>query len=108
MQRKIAKKNLTFLMNLDRERIAAIANSAISIYNDSYILHYEIDIIKKSKVEIRSIFQMKNGNLICAIHEGDIFIFKKGYETFIIISIGEQIQKLGELDGNYICLLSKN
>ena len=51
---------------------------------------------------------MKNVNLICQIDKGDIFIFKinkKGYETIKIISIGEQIHKLGEIDGNYICLL---
>jgi len=113
MERKIAKKNVSFLVNLDRERIAAITDSTISIYNDSYLMYYEIDInnIKKSEVEIRSIFQMKNGNLICATDEGDIFIFKinkKGYETIKIISFGEQIHKLGELDGNYICLLLKN
>ena len=111
--KNIAKKNVAFLMNLDKERIAAITDSSISIYNDMYLLYYEIDIkkIKKDDVEIRSLYQMKNGNLICATDEGDIFIFKinkKGYEIVKQLSIGEEIYKIGELNENYICLLSKN
>ena len=109
----IKKKNITFLMNLNKERIAAMNDSCISIYNDSYFLLYDIDInkIKKSEVVIKSLFQMKNGNLVCATEEGDIFIFKinsKGYEIIKILPIGEDIYKLGELGEKYICLLSKN
>ena len=113
MEKSIAKKDITFLMKLDKERIAAVTHSSISIYNDIYLLYYEIDInkIKKNEVEIRSLYQMKNGNLICATDEGDIFIFKinkKGYEIIKTLSIEEEIYKMGELDENYICLLSKN
>lgn len=109
----IEKKNVSFLMNLDKERIAAMNDSSISIYNDCYLLYYEIDLnqIKKSTVLITSIYQMKNGNLICATEEGDIFIFqinKKGYEIVKTLSIEEEIFKLGEFDENHICLLSKN
>ena len=93
-ERKIEKKDVSFLMNLDKERIAAMNDSSISIYNDSYLLYYEIDLnqIKKSEVVIKSIYQMKNGNLICATEEGDIFIFKinkKGYEIVDTLSIDE-------------------
>ena len=113
MQKTIDKKNVTFLVKLDKERIAAITDSSISIYNDIYLLFYEIDInkIKKDKVEIRSLYQMKNGNLICVTVGGDIFIFKinkKEYEIVKTLSMGEEIYKIGELDENYICLLSKN
>ena len=113
LERTIKKENVSFLMNLDRERIAALNDSSISIYNDSYLLYYEIDInkIKKSEIIINSIYQMKNRNLICAIEEGDIFIFKinkKGYEIVNTLSINEDIYKIGELDENYICLLTKN
>ena len=113
MEKSIAKKNVAFLMKLDKERIAAITDSSISIYNDIYLLYYEIDIykIKKGDVEIRSLYQIKNENLICATDEGDIFIFKinkKGYEIVKQLSIGEEIYKIGELNENYICLLSKN
>jgi hypothetical protein len=112
-ERKIEKKNVSFLMNLDKERIAAMNDSSISIYNDSYLLYYEIDLnqIKKSEVMIKSIYQMKNGNLICATEEGDIFIFKinkKGYEIVDTLSIDEEIYKIGEFGENNICLLSKN
>jgi len=113
IERKITKKNVTFLAKLDKERIAAMTDTSISLYNDIYLLYYEIDInkIKKGEVEIRSLFQLKNGNLICATDEGDIFIFKinkKGYEIVKTLSIGEEIYKLGELGENYIGLLSKN
>ena len=112
-ERKIEKKNVSFLMNLDKERLAAMTDSSISIYNDSYLLYYEIDLnqIKKNEVMIKSIYQMKNGNLICATEEGDIFIFKinkKGYEIIDKLSIDEEIYKIGELGENNICLLSKN
>ena len=112
-ERKIEKKDVSFLMNLDKERIAAMNDSSISIYNDSYLLYYEIDLnqIKKSEVVIKSIYQMKNGNLICATEEGDIFIFKinkKGYEIVDTLSIDEEIFKIGEFCENNICLLSKN
>ena len=113
MEKKIPQKNVSFLINLDKERIAAMTDSSIFIYNDVYLLYYEIDVnkIKKNEIEIRGLFQMKNGNLICATDEGDIFIFKinkKGYEIVKILSIGEYIYKIGELNENYICLLSKN
>jgi len=112
-ERKIEKKNVSFLMNLDKERIAAMNDSSISIYNDSYLLYYEINLnqIKKNEVEIKSIYQMKNGKLICATEEGDIFIFiinKKGYEIVDTLSIDEEIYKIGEFGENNICLLSKN
>ena len=112
-ERKIEKKDVSFLMNLNKERIAAMNDSSISIYNDSYLLYYEIDLnqIKKSEVVIKSIYQMKNGNLICATEEGDIFIFKinkKGYEIVDTLSIDEEIFKIGEFCENNICLLSKN
>lgn len=113
MENKIDKKNVFFLMNLDKERIAAANESNISIYNDSYSLYYEIDInkIKDSEVTIRSLYQLKNGNLICSTEEGDIFSFKinkKGYEIVNQLSLNEEIYKVGEFDENYICLLSKN
>ena len=65
-------------MNIEEEKIAIIDESIISIYNDSYLLYNEIDLkkIKNSKVEIKSLYQMKNKNLICATKEGDIFIFE--------------------------------
>ena len=110
---KIDKKNISILMNLDKERIAAMSDSSISLYNDGYFLYYEIDLnkITKREVEIKGLYQLKNGNLICATDEGDIFIFKinkKGYQIVKSLSIEEEIYKIGEFDENYTCLLCKN
>jgi len=112
-EKKIEEKNVSFLMNLDKERIAAMNDSSISIYNDSYLLYYNIDLkqIKKSEVMIKSLYQMKNGNIICATEDGDIFIFKinkKGYEIVKTLSYEEEIYKIGDFGENNICLLSKN
>ena len=113
VESNIDKKNVSFLMNLNKERIAAISDSSISIFNDSYLLCYEINLneIQEKEVVIKSLYQMKNGNLICATEEGDIFIFKinkKGYEILKTYSVNEEIYKIGEFDENNICLLSKN
>ena len=113
VESNIDKKNVSFLMNLDKERIAAISDSSISIFNDSYLLCYEINLneIQEKEVVIKSLYQMKNGNLICATEEGDIFIFKinkKRYEILKTYSVNEEIYKIGEFDENNICLLSKN
>ena len=110
---KIEKKNVSFLLNIDEEKIAIIDESIISIYNDSYLLYNEIDLkkIKNSKVEIKSLYQMKNKNLICATKEGDIFIFeikKKEYKIVEKPKINGEIYKIGEFNENNICLLSKN
>ena len=110
---KIEKKNVSFLMNIEEEKIAIIDESIISIYNDSYLLYNEIDLkkLKNSKVEIKSLYQMKNKNLICATKEGDIFIFeikKKEYKIVEKPKINGEIYKIGELNENNICLLSKN
>ena len=114
IEEKIKKKNASFLMSLNNNnRIALINDSNISIYNYRYLLDYEIDLnkIKKSEVVIKSLYQMKNGNLICASEEGDIFVFKinkKGYELVKTIQIEEEIYKIGDFYEDYICLLSKN
>ena len=110
---KIEKKNVSFLLNIDEEKIAIIDESIISIFNDSYLLCYEIDLkkIKNNKVKIKSLYQMKNKNLICATKEGDIFIFvikKKEYKIVEKPKINGEIYKIGELNENNICLLSKN
>ena len=110
---KIVKKNVSFLVNLNKERIAAANDSIISIFNDNYILCYAIDLnqIKKNEVTITSLYRMKNGNLICSTEEGDIFIFdinKQGYKIIKTLSFQEEIYKIGELDENNLCLLSKN
>jgi hypothetical protein len=113
VERNIDKKNVSFLMNLDNGRIAAINDSSIFIFNDSYLLCYEINLneIQKKEVVIKSLYQMKNGNLICATEEGDIFIFKiykKRYEILKTYSVKDEIYKIGEINENNICLLSKN
>ena len=110
---KKEKNNVSFLMNLNKDRIAAINNSNISIYDDCYLIKYEIklDEIKKSEVEIKSLYQSKNGNLICGTDEGDIFIFKinkSSYELIKALSLKEEIYKIGEFYDNNICVLSKN
>ena len=110
---KKEKNNVSFLMNLNKDRIAAINNSNISIYDDCYLIKYEIklDKIKKSEVEIKSLYQSKNGNLICGTDEGDIFIFKinkSSYELIKALSLKEEIYKIGEFYDNNICVLSKN
>ena len=106
---KIEKKNVSFLMNFEEEKIAIIKESIISIYNDSYLLYNEIDLkkIKNSKVKIKSLYQMKNKNLICATKEGDIFIFeikKKEYKIVEKPKINGEIYKIGELNENNIYL----
>lgn len=110
---KREKNNVSFLMNLNMDRIAAINNSNISVYNDCYLINYEIKLneIKKSEVEIRSLYQSKNGNLICATEEGDVFIFKinkRDFELIKILSFEEEIYKIREFYDDNICLLSKN
>jgi len=100
-------------MNLNIDRFAAINNSNISIYNDCYLMNYEIklDEIKKSEVEIKSLYQSKNGNLICGTEDGDIFIFKinkNSYELIRTLSLKEEIYKIGEFFDDNICVLSKN
>ena len=114
IEEKIDKKNASFLMSLNNnDRIALINDSNISIYNYRYLLDYEIELnrIKKSEVVIKSLYQMKNGNLICASEEGDIFIFKinkKGFELVNKSPFEEEIFKIGDFFEDYICLLSKN
>ena len=110
---KKEKNNVSFLMNLNKDRIAAINNSNISIYDDCYLIKFEIklDEIKKSEVEIKSLYQSKNGNLICGTDEGDIFIFKinkNSYELIKTLSLKEEIYKIGEFFDDNICVLSKN
>ena len=110
---KKEKNNVSFLMNLNKDRFAAINNSNISIYDDRYLIKYEIklDEIKKKEVEIKSLYQSKNGNLICGTDEGDIFIFKinkSSYELIKALSLKEEIYKIGEFYDNNICVLSKN
>ena len=110
---KKEKNNVSFLMNLNKDRIAAINNSNISIYDDCYLIKYEIklDEIKKKEVEIKSLYQSKNGNLICGTDEGDIFIFKinkNSYELIKTLSLKEEIYKIGEFFDDNICVLSKN
>lgn len=83
------------------------------MFNDSYALYYEINFnkIQKKAFVIKSLYLMKNGNLICATEEGNILIFrinKKRYEVIKNISVGEDIYKLGEFDESNIILLSKN
>ena len=107
------KNNVSFLMNLNKDRFASINNSNISIYDDCYLIKYEIklDEIKKSEVEIKSLYQSKNGNLICGTDEGDIFIFKinkNSYELIKTLTLKEEIYKIGEFYDNNICVLSKN
>ena len=110
---KKEKNNVSFLMNLNKDRFAAINNSNISIYDDRYLIKYEIklDEIKKKEVEIKSLYQSKNGNLICGTDEGDIFIFKinkNSYELIKTLSLKEEIYKIGEFFDDNICVLSKN
>lgn len=111
---KIMKKDASLLMNLNDGRIALINGSKISIYNNKRIelLDFEIDLknINFNEVTIGSLYQIKNGNLICATKEGNIYIFiieRREYKYIKTITF-EEIYKIGDFFENVICVLSKN
>ena len=106
-------ENASVLKGLFKEKIAIINGSKISIYNDRIYLDYEINLadIKNHDVKISSIYQIKNGNIICSTKEGDIFIIKlnkKEYEIIKTITMKEEIFKIDDFFDDNIILLSKN
>lgn len=107
-------KDAHTLINFGDEKIIILINgSKVSFYSDRILLINEIDFcnIKKREVTIKSFYLMQNGNFICALKEGDIFIFKinkRKYEIIKNISYEEEIYKVGDISQNYIGLLSKN
>lgn len=110
---KIKKKDASLLMILNDGRIALVNGSKISIYNKRIeLLDFEIDLKNKNfnEVTIGSLYQIKNGNLICATKEGNIYIFiieRRGYKLIKTITF-EEIYKIGDFFENMICVLSKN
>ena len=110
IEEKKEKKNVSILIGLNKDRFLAISqDSFISIYNDCFLLDYEIKLGVFEK--IKSLYQDKNGNLICATKEGVIYIFKinkKNYELIKSFHIGEEIYKIGEFFDDNVCLLSKS
>lgn len=109
---KIYKKNASLLKSLVGNKMALINGSIISIYNTRYFfLDYEINLtqIINKEVTIKSLYQLKNENLVCASEKGDIFIFKiekKRYEKIKIFSLNADIFKIEEYFENLICVLS--
>ena len=113
IEKKFKKNNASILMNFNNDKIILLNGSIISLYNFRYFLDYEIILkeITKREAIINSLYQNKNGNLICATEGGGIFIFKinkKNYEIVNSLQFGEEIYKIGDFYENKIFLLSKN
>ena len=93
--KKLKKKDASLLMILNDGRIALVNGSKISIYNKRIeLLDFEIDLKNKNfnEVTIGSLYQIKNGNLICATKEGNIYIFiieRRGYKLIKTITFEE-------------------
>ena len=62
-------------MKISGEKIAIINDSKITIYNHLFLIDFVIDVslFKNKKEKIKSIYETKDRNLICACEEGDIF-----------------------------------
>ena len=114
IKKKIPKEKADFLIRLNDTDIALTNGTKISIFNNRN-LNLEQDILLETSdksMEITSLFQMKNENLICGTNLGDIFIFEKDYEFEEFKEIQhltleqEEIYKIDKFFPNFIFLLT--
>ena len=121
--KSLSKPNAIFYFKSLNNEIVFSCGSKILMYNmKNYSLNEEIDVCKNSK--IKSLVQMKNGNIICGTDLGDIYLLKKieieynnldmdldeevGYKEIRHIQNNEETYKIDKFSPNLICTLTKN
>ena len=113
----IKVKNATFLMKLIDNRIAVVNGASILIYNQkNYSPDEKIELKEKVQmIEITSLFQMKNENLVCGTNTGNIILYKYDNisEMYIEIKaiknqIQNEIYKIEQFCEGLIYVLSKD
>ena len=102
-------------MKLIDNRIALVNGTSIIIYNQkNYSLDEEIKLKERDQmIEITSLFQMKNENLVCGTNTGDIILYKYNnisemYEEIKTIKNQNEIYKIDQFCEGLICVLSKD
>ena len=126
-KKTIKLKNAIFaLKSIDKDLIFSCGNK-ILIYNQrNYSLDEEIVLNSKNKnVQIKSLFQMNNKDIICGTNTGEIFIYGKHIEHEVnkqgmFLDIEEEyneikhleekgeIYKIDNFSPDKICMLTKN
>ena len=71
-------------MKISGEKIAIVNDSKITVYNHLFLVDKEIDVslFKNKKETIKSIYETKDRNLICAGKEGELFKLKIGEKIY--------------------------
>lgn len=109
--------NASILMNLFDNRIAVVNGASILIYNQkNYSLDEKIELKERNQMlEITSLFQMKNENLVCGTNTGNIILYKydnisEMYKEIKAIKyqIQNEIYKIDQFCEGLICVLSKD
>ena len=126
-KKSIELKNAIFVLkSIDNDLIFSCGNK-ILIYNQrNYSLDEEIILNSKNKnVQIKSLFQMNNKDIICGTNTGEIFVYGKHIEheennQDMLLDIEEEyneikhltekgeIYKIDKFSPDKICMLTKN